>query len=312
MSEVIATVAIPAYNAAKTIRDCLRSIEAQDFPRKQMQVVVADNGSTDATTQIIQNSFPQIELVMALERGSAYARNAAIAVAKGRYICSTDADCVADPKWVSTMVRRFEASPESVVCLGGQILPYRVETVVERYQPAWIQQTNLRDEKASFCYAETPNAAFRRSVFEQVGLFDGTAGHDDSDLGLRLSMAKLGIQYVPDAIVRHRNPATIGELYRHRIKYGIRMVALSNKYRDYFEALDSPAATRRLALQTARRIAGDLTYKLVYALFAGEANYGTRFWSLLDAVIAAGNYVGVQRAVSKTHWREPTSQDGGM
>jgi GT2 family glycosyltransferase len=301
MSEVVATVAIPTYNAAKTIGDCLSSIEAQDFPRQHMQVVVADNGSTDATVQIIQESFPQVEVVTAQERGSAYARNAAIAVAKGRYICSIDADCVADPRWVSTMVRAFEASPDSIVCLGGQILPYQVETWVERYRPAWIQQTNLREGKASFCYAETPNAAFRRSVFEQVGLFDGTAGHDDSDLGLRLTRAKLGIQYAPDAIVRHRNPATIGELYRHRVKYGTRMVALSNKHRDYFEALDSPAATRQLALQTARRIAGDLTYKLVYALFAKENPDGIRFCSLLDAVIAVGNYVGVQRAVSKLH-----------
>jgi cellulose synthase/poly-beta-1,6-N-acetylglucosamine synthase-like glycosyltransferase len=299
MSEVTVTVAIPAYNAARTIYDCLSSIEAQDFPRNQMQVVVGDNGSTDNTVQIIRESFPNVEVVTALERGSAYARNAAIRVAQGRYICSTDADCVADPTWVSTMVQTFESSPELVACLGGQILPYRVETLVEHYRHAWIQQRNLRERNESFCYAETPNAVFRRSIFDQVGLFDGNAGHDDSDMGLRLTAANLEVRYVPDAIVRHRNPATISDLYHHRVKYGARMVALANKYPDYFEPLNSHAAVRHLALQTIRRVVGDLTYKLAYALLSGERSHGTRFWPVLDAVVAVGNYVGVRSVVSQ-------------
>jgi cellulose synthase/poly-beta-1,6-N-acetylglucosamine synthase-like glycosyltransferase len=298
MSEIIATVAIPTYNAAKTISDCLRSIEAQDFPREQMQVVVGDNDSTDETVQIIQATFPQVEVVCALERGSAYARNAAIAIAQGRYICSTDADCVAEPSWVSKLVDTFEKSPESVVCLGGQILPYRVKTLVEHYHPAWIQQKNLRERTASFCYAETPNAAFRRSVFEQVGLFDGKAGHDDSDLGLRLTAANLEIQYVPEAIVHHRHPANVSELYHHRIKYGSRMVVMSNKHPEYFDPLDSQTALRRLALQTTRRVVGDVTYKLAHSLLTGRSSHAT-VAPLLDAIVAIGNYVGVHRAISQ-------------
>ncbi|NJO39551.1 MAG: glycosyltransferase [Cyanobacteria bacterium RU_5_0] len=296
---VVVTVAIPTYNAAKTIGECLSSLEAQDFPRAQMQIVVGDNGSTDATVQLIKEHFPNVEVVIAPERGSAYARNAAIEVAQGRYLCSTDADCITDPGWVSTLVRTFENSPESVVCLGGQILPYRVETLVEHYRPAWIQQKTLRERTGRFIYAETPNAAFRRSVFDQVGLFDGKAGHDDSDMGARLSVANLEIQYVPDAIVRHRNPANIRELYQQRFKYGVRSVAMANKHRDYFDALDSQAALRQLALHTTRRVIGNLTYKLADSLLIRGDAYGTQIDPLLDTVAAIGNYLGVHSAVSK-------------
>jgi cellulose synthase/poly-beta-1,6-N-acetylglucosamine synthase-like glycosyltransferase len=299
MNKVTVTIVIPTYNAAKTIGECLSSLEAQNFPRQQMQIVVGDNNSTDDTVQIIKAAFPQVEIVTALERGSAYARNVGISVAQGDYLCSTDADCIADANWISTMVQAFEANPD-VACLGGQILPYRVQTLVEHYRPVWIQQSNLKERTASFCYAETPNAAFRRCVFEQVGLFDGRAGHDDSDMGLRLTVANLDIQYVPGAIVRHRNPSNLRELYLQRLKYGSRMVAMSIKHRDHFEAIDSQAALRRLARQTARRVMGDLTYKLAYALVTGGASYGTRFGPLLDGVAAIGTYVGTRRGVRQS------------
>jgi len=296
---VTVTVAIPTFNVVRTIEDCLNSVMSRDFPADQMQVVVGDNGSTDGTFELIRSTFPGVELIVANERGSGYARNVAFAAARGQYICSTDADCITDPGWLSAFVRSFEQSPKNVACLGGQILPYRTETIVERYRPAWIQQAKLRDGKDTLVYAETPNAAYRRSVLSEVGYFDGTQGMDDTDLGIRLTASGFSIQYAPEAIVRHRNPSSLRELFYHRRKYGIFMTRLARKYPDRFGSPDTPTALARLALQTTRRVIVDLTYKLPRAVVLGKGVNGTRLGPALDAVIAIANYIGVRCALQE-------------
>ena len=302
MNNVSVTVAIPTYNASRIIRECLSSLAAQDFPEDRMQIVVGDNGSTDGTQELIRTEFPMVEIVLAAERGSGYARNAAFAAARGEYICSIDADCVAEPGWVSALVRVLESSPPQVACLGGRILPYRTTTAIERYRSAWIQQETLRDGKQPIVYAETPNAAYRRTALEKVGYFDGTQGMDDTDLGMRLTAAGYEIRYAPDAGVRHRNPASLGELYRHRVKYGVFMTRLARKYPAQFGDPDAPTALRRLAFQTARRVAGDLAYKLPRSLVRPSESHP--IGPALDAVIAVANYVGVRRAYRENGFRE--------
>ena len=292
----LVSVAVPTFNSLATLKECLGSLDAQDYPKDKMQIIVGDNGSTDGTLAWVKKRFPSMEIVQADQRGSGYARNAAFAAARGEIICSTDADCVADPEWVSALVSAFGKQQESVGCLGGKILPYRVVTLVEHYQPAWIQQGALRDGKQSVVYAETPNAAYRRSALEAVGYFDGTQGMDDADLGMRLTAAGFSVHYAPEAVIRHRNPAGLRDLYRHRLKYGIFMTRLARKYPERFGDPDSPAALRRLAYQTTRRIAGDLIYKLPRTLASRENADGIRIGPALDAVVAFANYVGVRRA----------------
>ncbi len=298
MRTIVATVALPAYNSLGTIGECLTSLEAQTFPREQMQIVVGDNGSSDGTREMIGAQFPRVQVVPASERGSGYARNAAFAQAQGPYICSIDADCVADAGWIAAMVAAFERSPDTVGCLGGRIEPYQVQSRVERYRHAWVLQ-GLGAPGAPVRYAATLNAAFRRDALDQVGLFDGTQGFDDTDMGLRLSAAGYEIDYVPQAIVRHRHPATLRELYRHRVKYGLFQVRLARKHPAVFSLPETARARRRATYLTARRIAGDLLYKLPRALLLGDGGQGTRLWPLLDAALALGLHVGERQG-----WKE--------
>lgn len=295
MSETLVTVALPTYNAAQTVAECLRSLEAQTFPREQMQILVGDNGSTDGTLELIATQFPRVEVAHATGRGSGYARNAAFALARGKYICSIDADCVAAPGWVAAMVAAFAQGADTLAGLGGDIQPYCLKSAVERYRHAWLRQEGLRDD-VSVRYAATLNAAFRRSALDKVGLFDGTQGFDDTDLGLRLTAAGFTLEYVPEAVVRHRNPATLRELYRHRVKYGMFSVRLARKHPAVFGSPDNPDAQRREGWLTARRVIGDLTFKLPLALMTGDRGQGTRWWPVFDAALALGLYVGARRA----------------
>lgn len=273
------------------------------FPAEQMEIIVGDNGSTDGTLEMIQAQFPRVQVVQASQRGSGHARNAAFAHAQGQYICSIDADCVAAPGWVAALVATFERLPPTVGCLGGRIDPYQVQTWVEHYRHAWVQQGLESD--GTLRYAATPNAAFRRAALKRVGLvdggpvFDGAQGFDDTDLGLRLSAAGYSIEYAPEAVVRHRHPASLRELYQHRVKYGLFQVRLARKHPDLFPLPATASARRRATVLTARRIAGDLVYKLPRALLRGDGGQGTRLWPLADAALALGLHVGERRG-----WQE--------
>lgn len=299
MRAVTVTIIMPVYNAAPMIAEALDSLEAQDYPREDMQIIVGDNGSNDGTREIIAKRFPNIEVATATERGCGFARNAALPLARGKYILCTDADCVADPGWVSALVRAFEEQPASVGCLGGQILPFRTQTMVEKFRHVWIQPGFEAGKADKLAYAATPNAAFRREVFETVGVFDGTLGFPDADMGLRLKSAGLTTAYVPGAVVRHRNAVTVSELYRHRVKYGIFMTRLARKYPTHFGDPDDAGRVRLLAYRTACRVAGDLLVKLPSAVVTGGKAQGTCIWPLLDAVLAVANYVGVRRSVQE-------------
>jgi cellulose synthase/poly-beta-1,6-N-acetylglucosamine synthase-like glycosyltransferase len=289
---VVASVNIPALNAAKVIRECLTSLQRQSFPREQMEVIVADNGSTDETCLILREEFPSVRVVKAAKRGSGNARNAALAASSGRLICTIDADCVADENWLRNLVRALDGASIDVLCAGGSIQPYRQKTLVEHYKPAWIRQANLAGGGGAFTYAETPNAAFRRGAFDRVGLFEGRHGLDDADMGARLTRAGAKFLYVPDAIVWHRNPTSISEYWKQRRKYAEWNVILANDHPDLIKAIRNPEDIPRLRVQTLRRVAKDVLVELPRAMLFCRSRYCTRFDPVLDCVAASAQYRG--------------------
>jgi len=84
------SVVIPCYNAAPFIGDCLKSVAEQT--KQPHEVIVIDDGSTDASCQIINKAPIQVRLLHTGRRGGAGARNAGIKVATGDWIAFLDAD----------------------------------------------------------------------------------------------------------------------------------------------------------------------------------------------------------------------------
>ena len=294
MTEPRVTVAIPSFNSAATIGPCLSSLCLQSFPVDDYEIVLGDNGSTDGTAAFVHAQFPNVRVVHAAERGSGFARNAAIAAARGEYILSIDADCTADPNWIAAMTAALDAQPE-VDAFGGAIRPFSQSTVVERFRHTWIRQENLSEGKGPIRYAETPNAAYRRNVFTQLGGFDGSV-MDDSDLGVRMTKAGMRIDYLPEAIVFHRNPSTLRRLYRQRYFYGSNEPALGEKYPELWPPIRTLAQVRERRYRTVRRIARDFA-RLPAALIGADRSGGTRFAPLIDMVVAVAYQRGLEHGV---------------
>ena len=91
---MLLSVVIPVYNGAETIERCLKSIEHQSV-QTRLEVLVADDGSTDGTMEILRahaRTHEYIKVLPLTHRGQAAARNEALSHATGDWVCFLDAD----------------------------------------------------------------------------------------------------------------------------------------------------------------------------------------------------------------------------
>ena len=221
------TVAICTRDRTNELPACLDALCQLDYPN--LDLLLIDNAPTsDATRQLVQKTYPQIRYVCEKRAGLNWARNCAIAEARGEIIAYTDDDVVVDAKWIRAISRIFSASPE-VMAVSGLVVPYELETKAQitfeayggfgrGFERYWLRMDPARRKKTASWYGGAgqfgtgANMAFRRSVFDRIGRFDpaldvGTITNGGGDLEMFFRVLKEGhtLVYEPRAIVRHRH-----------------------------------------------------------------------------------------------------------
>jgi glycosyltransferase involved in cell wall biosynthesis len=260
------TVIVPVRNGADTLRDCLVSLSKTDYPRDRREIVVVDNGSTDATAAIIAG-FPEVRRVVEPMPGASRARNRGIQSSDGEILAFTDADCLATAGWLSELVGAF-TSP-AIGGAAGEILGHLPRTRAERDAARRRHLSPRRYlQRPLLPFAVTANLAFRRSIFDRVGLFDPTSprGGESTDFCTRFFRETgLTLAFAPKAVVFHRHRSTTWSLFDQHWSYGRGHAFLYVKYRreipwGWRQTLqvyrDLAATGGRLAVAAARRAAG--------------------------------------------------------
>ncbi len=227
MSEV--AVVVPVLNGRRTLPRCMEALVRQSLRPRVIYVV--DNGSTDGTYDWLQafaEKEPLVRVLREMRRGPAAARNAGIRVAMTEvapeFIAFTDADCVAEPRWLEGLCEGFDHSRVGAVT-GG--IRARVEdTLVGRYLELSAFDPAQEDRVASSPDLTEGiaggNACVRVCALREVGPFDELfLVAQDWELGLRLLKAGWWIRYSKAAMVDHLHPErTVGDLLRLAAKYG--------------------------------------------------------------------------------------------
>jgi glycosyltransferase involved in cell wall biosynthesis len=229
------SVVICAYNAERTIRQCLQSLRQLDYPN--FEVIVVDDGSRDATSQIAAE-FSEFRLIRQPNKGLSTARNAGSHAALGELIAYTDSDCVVDPHWLTFMVRAV-TEEHLDGCGGPNYAPHEdgwIEGCVAA-SPGAPCQVMIGDDRAE--HLAGCNMVFKKAALEHVGGFDPqfTAAGDDVDMCWRLMAAGFVLGYCPWAFVWHFRRNTVQAYYRQQRGYGKAEAMLYCKYPERFNVL---------------------------------------------------------------------------
>ena len=246
------SVIVPAFNAERTIGDCLEALLAQDYPRERLEVIAVDNRSTDRTAAVMCR-YPVRVVAERRVQSSYAARNTGLAEARGAILCFTDADCLPEPGWTRALVAAL--ADDDAGGAAGRIEAAPGTTLVESLQ----KDERVLDAANAFTrpalpFAQTANAAYRRVVFERVGLFDPSlVSGGDLDLSWRMQRAGWGLAYAPEAVVRHRHRTTFRGLVKLYAKNGHGAALLGHRYPSY-----APYQSLRVPLCRVKEITEDL------------------------------------------------------
>ena len=199
----------------------LAALEAQRAA-PPFEVVVADDGSSDDTWEVLRRSAAQTSLPLRAVRlrdnaGAAAGRNAGVAHARAPVVAFTDDDCLPTPGWLAALVEAFEPHDggRTVDVVQGRTEPEPVEPPGTWARSLWVTGPTP--------WMETCNIAYRRSAFDAAGGFApddallGRAGRgqgfgEDTLLGHQV-LAQGGRRvFAPAAVVHHRwRPGSFGD-----------------------------------------------------------------------------------------------------
>ena len=217
------SIVVAAKDEERSIEICLRALLAQDYPPEHYEILVVDDGSSDATADVVQSiaqENSQVRLLRAQDgnerlRAKKKALQLGIEHSTGEIILHTDADCLPAPTWVRAMIRHFEPSVGLVaghVHQEGPLLWQKLRSLERLSMAAMAAGAIGWNQGLS---ANGGNLGYRRQVFQEVDGFQSlsTPLSGDDDLFIQLVSRKTSweFQYAfkPEAAVRTNPPENL-------------------------------------------------------------------------------------------------------
>jgi glycosyltransferase involved in cell wall biosynthesis len=263
------SVIVPMYDAASVIGDQLTALSRQTYDG-EFEVIVADNGSTDGSTQCVLefvDVIPQFRLVDASDaRGASHARNVGSRAARGELILYADADDIVGADWVAGLVRALQD---------------------HHFVAGWQHELEMADGGAPvdppdalptmfdfLPWAFGGNCGIRRDVFDEVGGWQENHKHggDDVDFCFRVQLAGYPIAFVPAASVWYRPRPTLRGVAAQYFEFGSREPLLLKEFREL--------GAKRPSVWRAIRIYGWILSRLPYLLLSERRQ---RMWVAMTA-----------------------------
>ena len=219
-------VVVANWNRKELLRACLNSLARQSH--RSFEVVVVDNGSTDGSPALVEETAKSYPVRLRLIANTA---NLGFCAANNQGIFSTDSDLVAllnndaeaEPGWLEALERAIRLG-EDVGMAASKVLVWEDPTRIDKCGHLIYPDGQNRGrgsgqaDRGQFNRTEEvlwPDgcaAMYRRAMLEDIGGFDEDffAYADDAELGLRARWAGWRCLYTPEAVVRHHRGATLG------------------------------------------------------------------------------------------------------
>jgi GT2 family glycosyltransferase len=205
------SVVVPTRNRAHDIGHCVRSILAN--PGAQFELVVVDQSDSDATQRALAPFLvdPRFRYLSSTTRGVSLSRNTGIESTSAPIVAFTDDDCRVSEDWVARIGEVFDATPDAAIVFGRVSVPPDVErnSYAARFEPTAREYQNTFPA-VGVDWGIGANMAFRRRVFDEVGMFDPLLGPgatfpaaEEYDLAIRALAAGMKVVNAKEVSVLH-------------------------------------------------------------------------------------------------------------
>ncbi|HRP26084.1 glycosyltransferase [Thauera sp.] len=215
------SIIVCTYQRANSLRETLASLKQLRIPPNwAVEVMVVDNNSSDHTRNVVEEQradWPALRYEFEPAQGLSHARNHGIAAAQGEIILFTDDDVLPETDWLEQTIAGLDRY-DSDAC-GGYIAP-----IWEAPPPAWLTERfygflAVRTDREDDYPIDSPslapfgaNMAFRKAVFDKVGLFDTERGRkgkvlasgEDGEMFERILAAGMKAVFLGKSRVRHK------------------------------------------------------------------------------------------------------------
>ncbi len=223
------SVIIPVRNEEKHIAGCIESVMSQTYPGTLFEVLLIDGMSEDNTREIIRGyseKNPQIKMVDNQKKIVPSAMNAGLRAARGSIIIRMDAHSTYASDYVAKCVEMLEKVDADNVGGPIQTMPgnntlIAMAVALATSHPFGVGNSKFRTSNKAQ-YADTVTfGAFRREVFDRVGMFDERLERNqDIELNSRIRRAGGKIFLTPEIRSCYYNHATFRGLFRQNFRNG--------------------------------------------------------------------------------------------
>ncbi len=234
-------VLIPAYNEEMVIERTVRGVLDSDYPK--LRAIVIDDGSNDATIEVVQNSFAReiasgkVTLLTKENSGKADALNYGLEFVTEELFVGIDADTIIAPNAISLLVPHF-LNPKIAAMAGNAKVGNRVNLWTRWQALEYITSQNFERRALDVLGAVSvvPGAigAWRTEAVRAAGGYHHDTVAEDADLTMALLQAGYRVEYEDLALAYTEAPSTANGLMRQRFRWSFGIMQSVWKHRSAF------------------------------------------------------------------------------
>lgn len=231
------SVVIPCYNNASLLPVTLSALTQQTLPLDQFEVVIIDDGSTDATQDIITalKLPPSFRYIRRGNQGAAAARNYGAFQAGGEILLFLDSDVVPDSTLLHAHLESHGLYKRALVVGRTRTLPAKESDFFYKLLGDEVFSFDEGDEEKQLTFQQvlTRNLSMRREAFFEISRFDEEfprSGYEDIEFAYRATQRGFSLIYNPGAAGDHHHTGTLTEVGQHMYNYQISAALFIKKH----------------------------------------------------------------------------------
>lgn len=251
------SIIVPSYNRQDEIEELLISFTQLQFPPDNFELIIADDGSTDQTAQVVELFRERLACTLHFyhqqNQGPGAARNMGMQRATGDFFIFIDSDCTVHPQWLANIDRSLQAKQADA--FGGpdsfrEDFPPLLKAI-NYSMTSFITTGGLRGRKGKRLakyYPRSFNMGLSKKLFQKIGGFGSLRHGQDIEFSNRILRSGAKVIYIDDAVVFHKRRTSIRKFFRQVFNWGVARINLYKIDSAMLEPLHAAPALATLLL----------------------------------------------------------------